>query len=451
MSRPKVSVIMPAYEHAAFVGSAIDSVFCQTLNNIELIVGDDLSADGTRNIIHERAGRAPIPVKVIDAGIHRGASAVMNDLWNVASGEYVAVINSDDEFLPAKLERQLAFMEARPNLAASFTWAEIVGESGEKLRHGGYPGPLFDQKNRSRTSWLKKLFFEGNCLCHPTLLAKRKNFRFRLDTRLCKLPDYELWTRLLSAGEEIAVLPERLTRFRIVGKRGNASGRTPSTMTLIEHELPLVLENYAALSEPDCLAVFGETGNEPFRKFVAYRSALSLCRAAQAWGIRGIYSLLGEPESRQALRKSGFTETALYALAAQHDVFCELPDRMKLYFAASAQLSKSAELLSAFSEERTSSCAALKGYFKAHFPIGEQVAALRFDPAEYPCRVSLKRAVIVLASGKELEVTPFFHHNGRNELDSVVFDHSDPWFVCLLTMEIWALEAVFEGEWEAPS
>ncbi len=51
----------------------------------------------------------------------------MNDLWNVASGEYVAVINSDDEFLPAKLERQLAFMEARPNLAASFTWAEIVG------------------------------------------------------------------------------------------------------------------------------------------------------------------------------------------------------------------------------------------------------------------------------------------------------------------------------------
>jgi glycosyltransferase involved in cell wall biosynthesis len=448
VSRPKFSVIMPAYQHAAFVGAALDSVFSQTLRNIELIVGDDGSTDGTRTVIHQRASKAPIPVKVIDAGHHRGASAVMNDLWNAASGEYVAVLNSDDAFHPEKLARQLAFMEERPHLTASFTWVEVVNESGETLSQTSYPGSLFDQPNRPRTEWLRKLFFEGNCLCHPTLLARRKNFRFRLDTRLCKLPDYELWTRLLAAGEEIAILPERLTKFRILDKRSNASGKTPATMTLIEHEFPLVLDNYTTLSEEDCLAVFGETGNAHVRKFVAYRRALSLCRSAQNWGIRGIYSLLGEPESRRALHKSGFSETALYALAAQYDVFCELPDRMKLYFAGSAQLIKTRELLSAFSEERTSSCPVLKGYFKAHFPIGEPVAALRFDPAEYPCRVRLKRAAIVLASGRELELTHFFHHNGRDEPDCVVFDHDDPWFICLLTMEVWALEAVFEGEWE---
>lgn len=439
---------MPAYQHAAFVGAAMDSVFEQTVRNIELIVGDDGSTDGTRNVIHQRASMAPIPVKVIDAGFHRGASAVMNDLWNVASGEFVAVINSDDAFHPEKLSRQLAFMEERPNLTASFTWAEIVDESGSPAAHLSYPGTLFNQPNRTRAQWLRKLFFEGNCLCHPTLLARRKNFRFRLDPRLCKLPDYELWTRLLSSGEEIAVLPERLTKFRVLRSQQNASGKTPATMTLIEHELPLVLDNYTHLSEEDCLEVFGETGNEAFRKFVAYRSALSLCRSAQNWGLRGLYDLMGEPESRRALYKSGFNETALYALAAQYDVFCELPDRMKLYFAGSAQLSKTKELLSAFSEERTSSCPVLKGYFKAHFPIGERIAALRFDPAEYPCKVALKKASIVLASGKELELTPFFHHNGREELGCVAFDHDDPWFVCLLTTEIWVLEAVFEGEWE---
>ncbi len=447
MSKPKVSVIMPAYEHAAFVGAAMDSVFRQTEKSVELLIGDDLSTDGTRNIIHEKAANAPIPVRIIDAVSHRGACAVMNELWEVASGEYVAVLNSDDEFLPNKLERQLAFMEDRPQLVASFTWAEIIGESGERIL-GDYPGVLFDQKNRSRASWLRKLFFEGNCLCHPTLLARRKEFSYRLDARLCKLPDYELWVRLLASGGEIAVLPERLTRFRIMGKNANASGKTPSTMTLIEHELPVVLDNYTALSSADCLAVFGETGSEPFRRFVAYRCALSLCRAAQAWGIRGLYSLLGEPESRRILRKTGFDETSLYSLAAQYDVFCELPDRMKVYFADTARLTKSKELLAAFSEERTSTCAVLKGYFKAHFPIGERVAVLRFDPSERPCRVSLKRAAIVLASGKELEITPFFHHNGRDELGTIVFDHSDPWFICLLTMEVWALEAVFEGEWE---
>lgn len=448
MSRPKVSVIMPAYQHAAFVGAAMDSVFSQTVRNIELIVGDDGSTDGTKNVIHQRAGRAPIPVKVIDAGIHRGASAVMNDLWNAASGEYVAVLNSDDEFHPEKLARQLAFMEERPHLTASFTWAEIVDEKGAPLPPTVYPGNLFDQPDRPRAEWLKKLFFEGNCLCHPTLLARRKNFRYRLDPRLCKLPDYELWTRILACGEEIAVLPERLTKFRVLNGAANASGKTPETMTLIEHELPLVLDNYTLLSEEDCLAVFGETGNVPFRKFVAYRAALTLCRSAQSWGLRGIYALLGEPESRKALYKTGFTETALYALAAQYDVFCELPDKMKLYFANSANLSKTKELLSAFSEERTSACPVLKGYFKAHFPIGERVAALRFDPAEYPCKVALKKASIVLASGRELDLTRFFHHNGREEWGYVAFDHDDPWYVCLLTSEVWALEAVFEGEWE---
>jgi len=448
VSRPKVSVIMPAYEHAAFVGAAMDSVFSQTFRDIELVVGDDGSTDGTRNVIHQRAGRAPVPVKVIDAGIHRGASVLMNELWNAASGEYVAVLNSDDAFHPEKLERQLAFMEENPRLTASFTWAEIVDEAGNPLNASSYPGNLFDQPNRSRAQWLRKLFFEGNCLCHPTLLARRKNFRYRLDPRLCKLPDYELWTRILAAGEEIAVLPERLTRFRVFRHQGSASGKTPATLTIIEHELPLVLDNYTTLSEEDCLAVFGETGSAPYRKFVAYRAALTLCRSAQSWGLRGIYALLGEPESRNALYKTGFNETALYALAAQYDVFCELPDKMKLYFANSAHLSRTKELLSAFSEERTSVCPVLKGCFKAHFPIGERVAALRFDPAEYPCRVALKKAAIVLASGRELDLTRFFHHNGRQEFGCVAFDHDDPWFVCLLTTEVWALEAVFEGEWE---
>ena len=78
MSRPKVSVIMPAYEHAAFVGAAMDSVFSQTFRDIELVVGDDGSTDGTRNVIHQRAGRAPVPVKVIDAGIQDRKSTRLN-------------------------------------------------------------------------------------------------------------------------------------------------------------------------------------------------------------------------------------------------------------------------------------------------------------------------------------------------------------------------------------
>lgn len=107
---PRVSVVIPTYERADLVGRAVDSALAQTVEDVEVIVVDDGSTDGTREAV---AAKSDPRVRSLEHESNRGVSAARNTGIEAASGEYVAFLDSDDEWLPRKLERQLAALDDR--------------------------------------------------------------------------------------------------------------------------------------------------------------------------------------------------------------------------------------------------------------------------------------------------------------------------------------------------
>ncbi|EMA58880.1 glycosyltransferase family 2 protein [Halorubrum lipolyticum] len=106
---PRVSVIIPTYNRAETLARAVDSALAQTVDDIEVLVVDDGSTDGTRALIEEGDPR----VRYLAHDTNRGVSAARNTGVEAARGEYVAFLDSDDEWLPRKLDRQLAVLDDR--------------------------------------------------------------------------------------------------------------------------------------------------------------------------------------------------------------------------------------------------------------------------------------------------------------------------------------------------
>ena len=112
---PKVSVCMISYRHAAFIAQAIESVLAQQCDfEIELVIGDDCSPDGTGAICDEFARRDP-RVRLLPRDRNLGVMANFSRTLQACRGEYVAVCEGDDYWIdPLKLAKQVAFLDAHP-------------------------------------------------------------------------------------------------------------------------------------------------------------------------------------------------------------------------------------------------------------------------------------------------------------------------------------------------
>jgi len=257
MMTPKVSVVMASYNHAAFVHEAIGSVLAQSYQDFELVITDDGSGDGTADVV--RAVADP-RIRLNAFTKNQGAGAAMNDAITRARGEYIAVLNSDDCFLPGKLQRQVDFLEAHPGIGAVFGLPQFVDEQGrlfQERRHAFFG--VFVDTNRSRQEWLRYFFQKGNCLCHPTIMVRKSCYKKAglLDPLLMQLPDLDLWVRLCAA-YDIHVLPEKVTAFRILGQERNVSAPSEAKLARLAWEIPAVLAHYALLPEQTLREIFPE-------------------------------------------------------------------------------------------------------------------------------------------------------------------------------------------------
>lgn len=263
MSDPLVSIVMPAYNHERFVAEAIGSAIDQTFESWELVVTDDGSTDGTVAVI--QAFRDP-RIRLHAFARNQGVCAALNDAIGRARGRYIAVLNSDDAFLPHKLETQLAHLQADPSLAAVFSWAQFINEESDPVPPGDhfYTG-VFDQPYPGRHALLRTFFFDGNCLCHPSVMVRAEVHRDvgLYDPRLAQLHDLDLWVRILLRGHGIDVLSEPLVQFRLLAGERNASGRSVATLTRSHFETRFVLRHFLGIRDPSEFAgIFfpGEVG-----------------------------------------------------------------------------------------------------------------------------------------------------------------------------------------------
>jgi glycosyltransferase involved in cell wall biosynthesis len=104
--QPLVSIVIPSYNHRAYIVDCIGSVFSQTYRHIELIVIDDGSSDGSQELIERTLADCPFPSRLISRE-HRGAHATINEGLTFATGEFANILNSDDLFTPDRIERMV--------------------------------------------------------------------------------------------------------------------------------------------------------------------------------------------------------------------------------------------------------------------------------------------------------------------------------------------------------
>jgi hypothetical protein len=250
---PRVSVAIAAYNHAPFVRECIESVQAQTFTDWEIVVTDDGSSDGTAEILRELAATDP-RVRFQGFAANQGACVAINDAISRARGEFIAILNSDDRFLPDKLARQVDFLDHNPEQAAVFTRPRLIDERGQPFadtEHKDYR--IFEVANRSRRAWLDHFFHAGNCLCHPSVLIRRACYGElgAYDPRLAQLPDLDMWVRVCSR-YEIHILDERLVDFRIRDGERNASAARPEVLAREPWERLQILRHYLT---PDLAAM----------------------------------------------------------------------------------------------------------------------------------------------------------------------------------------------------
>ena len=100
---PLVSVVIPSYNHASYIERSLESVYAQTYRNLELIIIDDASSDGSPGIIREKLRGCHLPHRFVARGINLGAHATLNEAIALAQGEFINPLNSDDLFEPGRI------------------------------------------------------------------------------------------------------------------------------------------------------------------------------------------------------------------------------------------------------------------------------------------------------------------------------------------------------------
>lgn len=202
---PAVSVVMSVYNGARFLQEAIDSIVHQTFEDWELIVVDDCSTDDTAAIlaqVQERDNR--IRVHRLPANV--GATKALNKGAQMARGNLIARMDADDVSLPARLETQVRYLEAHPEIAVVGSWVRRLDENGAvgALRH--YP------TNPALVAWS---FFFFNALAHPTVMMRRSALDMErvYDPEYRLAQDYALFTSL-SRRALLANVPEVLLHYR---------------------------------------------------------------------------------------------------------------------------------------------------------------------------------------------------------------------------------------------
>lgn len=215
MKIPKVSVMFMSYNHGAYICRAMDSVLNQTYQDFEIVLSDDCSSDDTYQKL----------IKYCDSRIHlhffesnQGATVNNQYIWEHCKGEYLALINSDDVWLPEHLEKSVSYLDVHPECGVVFSWAALIDEEDNII------DPccdVFKQDNKSRAEWVFHLFTKGNCLCHPSMVIRKKVYDecgfYKLGFR--QLPDYNMWTRLLNK-YSLYVVREVLVQHRRCMKIG---------------------------------------------------------------------------------------------------------------------------------------------------------------------------------------------------------------------------------------
>lgn len=239
--RPAISVLLPVYNAARYLPTALDSISAQTFVDFELIAIDDGSSDASPAILRRHAAQDP-RLRIISRP-NTGIVGALNDGLAVARGSLIARMDADDEAHPTRFARQHDRLRREPALVALGTAVVFMDAAGHSVQ--SCPRPLHHDE-------IERLLLagDGGALIHPSLLARTDALRaiggYRVFGRHAPyFEDLDLYLRLAQLGP-LANLAEPLLRYRVHADSVNFAP-TPDRRAL---QLQILAEAYAARGRP---------------------------------------------------------------------------------------------------------------------------------------------------------------------------------------------------------
>lgn len=261
MKHPAVSVVMSVFNGEKFLREAIDSILGQTFRDFEFLIVNDGSRDRTRSILESYRDHRIVTIHQENAGLARS----LNRAIRIARGEYVARQDADDVSLPHRLERQLEFLLARPDVALAGTHASFIDRNGREFFTWRPPAP--HEKIRQH------LIEKGNSFCHGSVLARKDRlmevglYREAFDCT----QDYDLFLRI-SERYKVANLPDVLYHFR---RAPRSVSRKKLARQLEFHLLALSL---ASMREREGRDILAEISTDDLEEVLVSRFQVSRSR-----------------------------------------------------------------------------------------------------------------------------------------------------------------------------
>lgn len=205
-SVPKVSVVMTVYNAGAFLALAIESVLAQSFRDFEFLIHDDGSTDGSLAVLHDYAARDPRVV--VSSGPNQGLPAVLNQLIAQARGAFLARMDADDICLPERFERQVAHLDAHPEIVVLGSACLFIDGAGRSIKP---TAPPCDHAT------IDDMHCRGLCAIeHPSVMMRREPVLALggYDESFRSAQDLELWLRVGEVGC-LANLPDVLLKYRL--------------------------------------------------------------------------------------------------------------------------------------------------------------------------------------------------------------------------------------------
>jgi len=205
---PAVSVIMPVHNAGPYLKGSIASILGQTFTDLELVIIDDGSTDGSGAVI---ASFTDPRIRAFSQ-TNQGIVDTLNRGIELARGRYIARMDADDESLSARLEKQIAKLEADPNIAVLSSFVDLVDERGDDAGTWETDRATPDERT------IRAMLPRTNCIAHPAVVIRRSALgTMRYEPKQQGMEDWDLWLRMVARGLRIAKVPEALVRYRVHG------------------------------------------------------------------------------------------------------------------------------------------------------------------------------------------------------------------------------------------
>jgi glycosyltransferase involved in cell wall biosynthesis len=195
---------MPVFNGLPFLADAIESILSQTFQDFELVIVDDGSRDGTREILKQYAGRdRRINLVLNDTNV--GVAEALNTGIRICRGQYIARMDADDLALPERLQLQVEFMDRSPEIGVCGTWFTTFGHETVTFEH-----PVGDDEIKVHH------LLHNAAICHPTAFVRRSVLlESRIQYRPEEVPAEDLWLWIrLGFVTRFANLPRTLLLYR---------------------------------------------------------------------------------------------------------------------------------------------------------------------------------------------------------------------------------------------